>query len=336
MSDPQEHPFQAPPPPPQPEPEPPARRPTRLRPFAIGFFALGLIWLVLAIIKVASLDVFTGVALGAFGGALFGLSFVPLPRVPDTEAPIPAVQKVLGIFYEPTRVFRNLRVHPHWIVAFVIVVVMNLVYTNAFVRRITPERIVNHTVEKLSEMGPPFAPPAEMLDDIRTRQLEQLKNPVQRVATAIKTFCGIFLWSAGVSAIAMLAVLAFGGRINFWQSISVYLFTLLPIVLIQKLLSLVILYIKSPDDLHPILGQESLVQDNLGVLFSPSTHPVMFAMASMIGVLSFYGLWLRSKGLNNGGTRVSSGAAWGVAITFWVIELLFRTILTALFPGFIG
>ena len=39
-----------------------------------------------------------------------------------------------------------------------------------------------------------------------------------------------------------------------------------PIIAIQKLLGLVLLYLKAPDDIHPILGQETLVQDNLGVL----------------------------------------------------------------------
>jgi len=79
-----------------------------------------------------------------------------------------------------------------------------------------------------------------------------------------------------------------------------------------------------------------LVQDNLGVLFAPSVHPVLFVMMSFIGVLSFYGLWLRAKGLKEGGTRVSSTAGWGVAITLWVVALLLISAVTALFPGFIG
>jgi hypothetical protein len=107
-------------------------------------------------------------------------------------------------------------------------------------------------------------------------------------------------------------------------------------VVIQKVLSLVILYVKAPEDIHPILGQESLVQDNLGVLFSPADHPVLFVLATSIGVLSFYGLWLKATGLRYGATKVSSGAAWGVAITFWLLGLMLITIITALFPNFIS
>ena len=49
-----------------------------------------------------------------------------------------------------------------------------------------------------------------------------------------------------------------------------------PIVVIQKLISFPLLYIKDIDDIHPIMGQETLVQDNLGVLFTPADHPVLF------------------------------------------------------------
>ena len=115
MSDPleQQQPFQPPPAPPQPVAPVEGERPTKLRPFAIGLFVLGLITMVLAILKTISIEVFSGVALCVFGMLLFGLSFVRLPVIPNAdEAPIPGFQKVLGIFYEPTRIFRNLRVQP--------------------------------------------------------------------------------------------------------------------------------------------------------------------------------------------------------------------------------
>jgi hypothetical protein len=337
MSDPLEpQAFQAPPPPPQPAPEEPARRPTRLRPFAIGLFALGLIVLVGGILKFIPGGIGTGASLALFGLALFGESFIPLPRVPDTEPAIPAVEKFAGMFYEPTRVFKNLRIHPHWIAAYVLVTLLALIYSFAFVQRVTPERIVNHTVDKIGEMGPPFAPPPEMLDQMRVNQLEDLKNPIQRAGNVAKAFVFSFIGASIVSALYLLGVLAFGGRINFWQALAVYFHAAIPVTVISKLLSLVILYLKAPEDIHPILGQDNLVQDNLGILFSPTNHPVLFVLASAIGILSFYSLWLKAKGIHHGGTRVSSTAGWGVGITFWLLGLLLVTIVTALFPGFIG
>ena len=93
---------------------------------------------------------------------------------------------------------------------------------------------------------------------------------------------------------------------------------------------------KSPEDIHPILAQESLVQDNLGILFAPAVHPALFVLGSSIGVLSFYGLWLRAKALANAGTKVSSSAAWGVTITLFALSLVFGMIFATLFSSFMS
>jgi hypothetical protein len=71
-------------------------------------------------------------------------------------------------------------------------------------------------------------------------------------------------------------------------------------------------------------------------LFQPAQHPILFVAASAIGVLSFYGLWLKATGLRNGGEKVSSGAAWGTAILFWALGLGLALTVTAIFPSFIS
>jgi hypothetical protein len=317
-----------------PQPEPPGR-PTWLRPFAIGLFVIGLIVLGMGIAKILPGGFGTGAAFACWGIILFGLSFVRLPETTGaTEPPMSAVEKLTGIFYQPTRVFRNLRAHPRWLAAFIVIVLLNIVYTAAFVQRLTPERIVGYTMDKLEES--PIKPPPDRMAEARDNALQQAKQPIQRVQSALKTFVGIFVLGAFVSALYLLGVMIFGGRINYWQALAVYFYASLPVVVIQKLVSLLILYLKDPDDIHPILGQETLLHDNLGVLFNPADHPVLFVAASVIGFLSFYGLWLRAKGLQNGGEKVSSTAAWGAALLVWGLYVLFGLGLTALFPSFIS
>lgn len=328
--------FEAPPPPPMPEAKPRAPRPTKLRPIAVGVIVIGLIVLIGGFANFIPGGKSTGAAVCFLGILLMAFSFIPLPTVPEADAPLSFFDKITGVFFEPSRIFRNLRYHPHWFGAFAIICALTAIYTFAFVQRITPERIVDHTNEKLAEMGPPFAPPPEVLENMKTEQLQSLKNPIERIGGAVKQFVGLFAVTSLVAALSLLGILAFGGRINFWQALAVSFYAAVPIVVIQKLLGLGILYLKSPDDLHPILNQETTLQDNLGILFSPADHPVLFVLASFIGLTSFYSIWLRAKGLHMGATRAGSGAAWGVAITLWVLVLLLVTIMTALFPGFIA
>jgi hypothetical protein len=327
--------FQTPPPPTMPEEKSRAPRPVKLRPVAIGIAVLGALILVGGIIKMIPGGIATGAMVGFGGVLLFALSFIPLPVVPESDPPLSFLEKVTGIFYEPSRVFRSLRAYPHWAGALVLIVVVSQIYSFAFVQRITAERIVEHMTQKISEMGPPFAPPPERLETIRNDQMSALKNPVERAGGVLKAFVGTFVFLVFFAALSLLGVLAFGGRMNFWQSLAIIAYAALPVVAITKLLGLVILYLKPAEDLHPILNQETTLQDNLGILFSVSEHPVLFVMASFIGLTSFYGLWLRAKGLHHGATRVSKGAAWGVAITLFAVFLIFVAIWTSLFSGFI-
>jgi hypothetical protein len=276
----------------------------------------------------------SGGAVCFWGVLLFAFSFIRLPKIgPDAPPPMSALQRIAGVFYEPADVFRNLRSHPRWLAGLLLIVSLNIAYSVAFTQRLTPERIVNYMADKMAQNT--WIPP-EAVERQREEGLEQAKNPVQRVGTAVASVVGTFAFMSLMGALYMLGVLVFGGRINFWQSLCAMIYAAVPIVVIQKLISLPLLLIKDVDDIHPIMGQESLVQDNLGVLFSPAEHPVLFVLASAIGLLSFYGLWLKATGLKHGGQKVSKGAAWGTAVLFWTLSLIFLMIITALFPSFIS
>lgn len=333
-SPPPEQSFQAPPPPPMPVAAPPRPRPGKLRPIAIGIFVLGFVFLIGSAAKLLpNAGIIGGVAFALWGIVLFALSFVPLPQVDSTEEPLATGGTLLGIFYEPSRVFRNLRVHPRWGAAFILIAVLSIAYSTAFVRRITPERIVNFNIDKIAETG---WLPAEAVEQQRQEQLELAKNPINQVMERITSVAGIFLKYCVATGLVLLGVLVFGGRINFWQALSAVIYAALPWVIIQKILSLVLLYLKSPDDLHPILNQETLVQDNLGVLVSPANHPVLFVLLSVFGVLWIYWIWLHAKGLQLAGTKVSSSAAWGVTITLTILMVLMGAIMAFLFAGFMS
>ena len=275
-----------------------------------------------------------GGSLLLLGLVLLGLSFVPT-REPAGDAPPPMSvgARLAGIFFEPSNVFQNLRAHPRWLVALVLIAALGYGYSLAFTRRVTPERIAEFTTEKVVESG--FVP-AEAAERMKADQIEAAKSPARVAAGAVGHFTSVFVITAIIAALYMLAVMVFGGRIGYWQALSVAVYAALPAIIIDKLLSLVILYLKSPDDLHPVLGQNTLVTDNLGALFSPAQNPVLFSLASAIGVLSFYRLWMLATGLRHGSERLSKGSAWAVAIIFWLIVVLFGVVMSLLFPQFIS
>src|SRR2546428_5820926 len=167
-----------------------APRPVKVRTASIAIFVIGIIILVAGIAKILPGGIGTGAAFCLWGLILFGLSFIRLPPVKgDEEPPMSGLQKVPGIFYEPTRVFRNLRAHPYWLAAFLTIGVVNAVYYAAFVQRLGPERIVGYTFEEMADS--PIKAPADRMEQAKEAALQQEKQPIQRVQTAAKSFVGV-------------------------------------------------------------------------------------------------------------------------------------------------
>jgi hypothetical protein len=333
MSEPNPQEFHAPPPP-LPVQEPQAPRPTHLRIPGIIILVIGLALEVVGIAKIIPGGFFIGMGFVFWGGCLLGFSFIPLPkREPGAPEPMSAVETITAIFYEPSRVFKNLGSNPRWLVPFLIIGFLNVGYTLAFTQRLGAERIVAYVTDKMAQT--PFIPP-EAVERAKVEQLEQLKNPLIKTVTAGASIAWLFIRFAFVAALLLLGVLVFGGRMNYWQAFVVSVYSSFPIAIIQRVVSFILLYIKSPDDIHPIIGQETLLQDNLGILFVPAEHPVLYVAASAIGILSLYGLWLKAVGLRNAGYRVSNAAAWSTAIALWLLGLGLVLIFTALFPAFIS
>lgn len=275
-----------------------------------------------------------GLAVCFLGVVLFGLSFIPRAAPPnDAPQQMSEGERLTGIFFEPSRVFRNLRAHPHWLVPLVIMAVLSFAYTTAFTFRLTPERIISFTNDKVAER---FNIPPDKAEQMKAQQIEQAKSKPRIALGIFPTFVLAFLLMAFLAALYMLGVLLFGGRLGYWQALAVAVYAFLPISVIGRVLSLVLLYVKDPDDIHPILGQNGLVQDNLSVLVKSAEHPVIYTVLAGFGILSFYHLWLTATGLRNGGERVTTSAAWSVALIIWGLSLLLGAGFSAAFGNFLS
>jgi hypothetical protein len=332
MSDPNQE-FQAPPPPPiQTEPE--RQRPTWLMWTGIALFVIGLLVVGLGLLRVLPGMASSGGGVCALGVLFFAFSFMRLPAIPDAPPPMSTLQTLVGVFFEPTRVFRNLRAHPQWLAAILIAGILSGAYLNTFYYRLTPERVIGFKWDAI-EQGP-FKPPPEQLAQQRQTELDAQKSTAGKIGNVVSSIVGSFFMMAFLAAICLLGVIAFGGRMHYWQAFAVVAYVQFPFTVIEKAISFLVLFLKAPEDVHPILGQQTLVYDNLGLLVSSKEHPVLYVIMAAIGVLSFYRLWLTATGLREGGYKVSSTAGWGVSITLFILFLLLGIALAAFFPSFLG
>lgn len=307
-----------------------------LRYGSIVVFIIGMLLVILGATKILAGVTSAGVSLLFLGALLFGLSFIPRPDSDSTVDAMSPLERLTKIFYAPTEVFQNLRRHPRWFIALLLMALASVVYYNAFLYRLTPERVVNYAVDKTLEMPMLNDEARAEIEKNRAKSIADAKNPVLIAGSAVGTFTGqVFLYTF-LGVILFLFALAMGGKMNFWQALTASVYASFPVVIITKLLSLVILFIKDPIDIHPIIGQGSLVQDSLNFLVTPADNPVLFVLLGFFGLLNFYWLWLLATGMKNTGERVTPTTAWTTAIVIWACWLLLSVTLTLLFPSFIS
>jgi hypothetical protein len=299
--------------------------------------AVGLIVAVLSIMKVIPGLTSTGVGLILLGGVLIGLSFVNQPANGDVER-MSTAGTLTNIFFSPSEVFRNLRSHPRWLVAAIIMTLLSVTYSNLFMQRLTAERIANYTIDKTLEM-PMIAnneQARKQVEDGRKQAIDDAKNPIIRTGLAANSFAWTVIGYCAIAGIFMLFALAMGGKINFWQAFSVAIYAAFPIAVIKFILNTLVLFLKDPTDIHPILGQGSLIQDSLNFLVAPGEHPVLFTLLGAFSILGFYWIWMNSTGLKNAGEKVSGSTAWTTSIVLYLIGVLLMMLMAFLFPSFIS
>lgn len=278
-----------------------------------------------------------GVFMIILGGIIIGLSFIDKPDSEGVER-MSTPNTLLNIFLSPSEVFQNLRRHPRWLVAVIIMTVLTGLYANLFLYRMTPERVANYTIDKTLQM-PMIAnneQARKQVEEGRKQAIEDAKNPVNRAGQAISGFTGQVIWYCILGGIFMLFALAMGGRLNFWQAFSAAVYAAFPVAVLRFVLNTVVLFVKDPTDIHPILGQGSLIQDNLSFLVAPAENPVIYSVLAALSVTWFYWVWLNATGLKNAGERVTGSIAWAASLVIYGAVILLSALVGFLFPSFIS
>jgi predicted Abi (CAAX) family protease len=96
------------------------------------------------------------------------------------------------------------------------------------------------------------------------------------------------------------------------------------------LLNIVLLFLKSPDDYDIVhASRRGLVQANLGLFVDAKASPVLATFLSSLDLFAFYGLFLAALGLRKV-AKMSTGSAWGIVLTIWIIGVIVRTALAGI------
>jgi hypothetical protein len=235
---------------------------------------------------------------------------------PPPEETMSTAATLPGIFFEPGRVFTALRHRPRFLVAALVLLLLTIAVTGVVYQRVDMGQYIRDKMEKSPRNAN------------QTPEQRELGVKIGKLVGAVGIPASVPISIAAGAALYLLGVLAFGGSISYKKSVAVWVYSSLPPAVFGSLVAVLVLFLKAADTIDP----EHLLVTNPGAFLNAESSPAMVALLSQFDLLRFYGLFLAALGLRKI-AKLSSGTAWGVVLTFFIIRAVFAVASAAIFGG---
>jgi hypothetical protein len=252
----------------------------------------------------------------------------PPPPLTETSAgtSMSTGQTLTGIFFEPGRVFESLRERPRFLAAAIISAVALLAFTTIFFQRVGFERMVTEAIESSPRAD-------QMTPEQKERAIRIQTSPVVKAIYYVLPLLVVAIIVAAGAALYLLGSMLMGKKMSYKQALAVWSYSSMPPIVLSMILNIVLLFLKSPDDYDIVhASRRGLVQANLGLLVDPKASPVMATFLSSLDLFAIYGLFLAALGLRKV-AKTSSGSAWGIVLTIWIMGTIVRVAFAAITGG---
>lgn len=241
----------------------------------------------------------------------------------QSKSPMSAAKSLTNIFFEPGHTFESLRERPRFLVAALVIVAATTIFNVMAIQRLGYENIIRSSIEsnpRLADMGPDQK--EQIVQSQSSLGFRALNYGTPILAVVVPITVGAALYLLGV----MLA----GKAVRYKQSLSVWTYSSLPPILLAMVANVVLLFLTSPDNIDIARSSSGLVHANLGVLVDARASPALATALGTIDLFGFYGLFLAALGLRKV-AQLSSGTAWGIIITVWLLLVVIRITMAAIF-----
>jgi hypothetical protein len=228
-----------------------------------------------------------------------------------------------GIFFEPGRTFEDLRRKPRFILAGLIVVIAVSLFNFLYVQKVGFEKLQRERLESNSRVQ-------QMPEADKQKVIEQQSSPlVKNISLAVvPLFVALSFLIGGL--IYWLGGNAMGGAGRFSQGISVWVYSGLPPAIIFVVANLIVLFLKSVDDIDILTGQSGLIKANPSFFVNAKTSPVLATLLASFDLFAIWGWVLASIGLQKV-FKLSSGAAWAIVLIFALVAIACKVLVAAIF-----
>jgi hypothetical protein len=245
----------------------------------------------------------------------------PLPEeIKKIEEPsqMSEVETLGNIFFEPGRTFEDLRRKPRFLMAGVLIIIAVSAFQILFLQKIGYENIVRARIDSSKQTE-------NMSKEQKDQIIQQQSSPVIKAISYVAAPIFIIIMFLLGGLLYWLGANAMGGSARFLHGLSVFTYSSLPPTLVFMIANIVVLFLKSADDIDLTTSQSGLIQANPAFFIDGKAQPVLAALLSGLDFFAIWGWILAAIGLQKV-AKISSGAAWAVVLILGLVGITLKVI----------
>ncbi len=235
----------------------------------------------------------------------------PTPDLAPEPAPISEIGRMTGVLFAPKPTFENIVARPSWLAPLVFLCVLAIAVIALFGQRVGWRGFMERQFDKNPNT-------AQMAPDKKEEALDRAVKFAPPI-TYISVVIGTFLVPVVIAAVMLGAFnLLAGTRLNFKVALAIVSFSWMPLA-IHGLLSLILLFLKSPDT----IDLEHLVASNPGAFISGDSPRWLMALMTSFDAFAIWSMVLLAIGFSAASPKkVSFGKGLTIVVAVWALWVL--------------
>jgi hypothetical protein len=249
------------------------------------------------------------------------MSSTPVPAPPATQ-PLSATERIVNVFFAPSKTFTDLNRDPSWWAAWLLIAVFGLMFVFAMQKQVGFDQIAQNEINASPKAT---ARMEGMQPEARDQAVHMQGNITKYISYCLPVTILIF---ATIVAGVLLGVFNFGlgGEAKFNTALAVVFYSWV-VGILKSLLGAISLFAGADPEGFNVRNP---VATNLGFFISRTDHPVLQSALSWVDIFAIWYVILMGIGFSCV-TKVKRGTAIAAVFGAYVVAALIGTGITAIF-----
>ena len=235
--------------------------------------------------------------------------------------PLSQGERVLDTYVAPSKTFLDLRRDASWWLPCILILAVAIVALSISFHKVGVQEMQDTMMRHMPKMAERIE---SMPADQQLRVRQSMEGSIHRNLYVIPISMLISSFLVGALYLAT-ANFVFGGKAKYWQMVATFWYSLLPFIIANVISSALVLAGVGTENYN----LQNPLGTNLGY-YMDSANSSLVALLTALDVFSIWVFALQVIGISKV-ARISTGAAFGVAIIWWVIYTGIFKLLPTLF-----